>query len=319
MSLLSTDINKAIQILSQDDLVAIPTETVYGLAGNIYSEKAIKKIFELKKRPLYNPLIVHVSSLQQLDELVDDIPEKAKILANKFWPGPLTMVLKKKEIVPDSVTAGKSTVAVRIPNHPITLQLLQSLDFPLAAPSANLFGLISPTNAQHVAEYFKDDLPMILDGGNCQNGIESTIIGFENNEAVLYRLGSLSIEDIENVIGTIKIKNNKEKNPDAPGMLSKHYAPTTPTFLTEDITSFIQKNKDKKIGLLLFNHPINSDMVQHQEILSKDGDLKEAAANLYAALHRLDKMNLDIIIAQIFPDLGLGKSINDRLTRATKK
>jgi L-threonylcarbamoyladenylate synthase len=319
MSLLSTDINKAVQILSHDDLVAIPTETVYGLAGNIYSEKAIKKIFELKKRPLYNPLIVHVSSLQQLDELVDDIPEKAKILADTFWPGPLTMVLKKKEIVPDSVTAGKSTVAVRIPNHPVTLQLLQSLDFPLAAPSANLFGLISPTNAEHVAEYFKDDLPMILDGGNCQNGIESTIIGFENNEAVLYRLGSLSIEDIENAIGTIKIKNNKEKNPDAPGMLSKHYAPTTPTFLTEDITSFIQKNKDKKIGLLLFNHPINSDMVQHQEILSKDGDLKEAAANLYAALHRLDKMNLDIIIAQVFPDLGLGKSINDRLTRATKK
>ncbi len=318
MSIISTDINKAIQILNQDDLVAIPTETVYGLAGNIYSEKAIKKIFELKKRPYFNPLIVHVGSLQQLDLLVEDIPEKAKILGNTFWPGPLTMVLKKKDNVPNSVTAGKNTVAIRIPNHPVALQLLESLNFPLAAPSANLFGSISPTNANHVANYFQNDLQMILDGGNCQKGIESTIIGFENNEPVLYRLGSLSIEDIENSIGKVQIKNNNEKSPDAPGMLSRHYAPKTQTFLVKEIEPFIESYTNKKIGLLLFDKPSKSN-VRHQEILSKNSDLKEAAANLYAALHRLDKMNLDIIIAQEFPNHSLGKSINDRLTRATKK
>ncbi len=317
--MISKDIDKAIQILNLDGLVAIPTETVYGLAGNIYSATAVKRIFDLKQRPSYNPLIVHIGSIEQLHDLVQDIPEKAKILADKFWPGPLTMVLKKKEIVPDTVTAGKDTVAVRIPNHPVTLELLQLLDFPLAAPSANLFGLISPTQAEHVADYFKDDLPMILDGGNCQNGIESTIIGFENNEAVLYRLGSLSVEDIEDAIGSIKIKNKKEESPDAPGMLSKHYAPKTPTFLEEDVATLIKKNKEKKIGLLLFDKPLETEIVYHQEIVSKNRDLKEAASNLYAALHRLDKMNLDIIIAQKFPDYGLGKSINDRLTRATKK
>ena len=317
--MISKDIDKAIQILNLDGLVAIPTETVYGLAGNIYSATAVKRIFDLKQRPSYNPLIVHIGSIEQLHDLVQDIPEKAKILADKFWPGPLTMVLKKKEIVPDTVTAGKDTVAVRIPNHPVTLELLQLLDFPLAAPSANLFGLISPTQAEHVADYFKDDLPMILDGGNCQNGIESTIIGFENNEAVLYRLGSLSVEDIEDAIGSIKIKNKKEESPDAPGMLSKHYAPKTPTFLEEDVATLIKKNKEKKIGLLLFDKPLETEIVYHQEIVSKNRDLKEAASNLYAALHRLDEMNLDIIIAQEFPNHSLGKSINDRLTRATKK
>ena len=317
--MISKDIDKAIQILNLDGLVAIPTETVYGLAGNIYSATAVKRIFDLKQRPSYNPLIVHIGSIEQLHDLVQDIPEKAKILADKFWPGPLTMVLKKKEIVPDTVTAGKDTVAVRIPNHPVTLELLQLLDFPLAAPSANLFGLISPTQAEHVADYFKDDLQMILDGGNCQKGIESTIIGFENNEAVLYRLGSLSVEDIEDAIGSIKIKNKKEESPDAPGMLSKHYAPKTPTFLEEDVATLIKKNKEKKIGLFLFDKPLETEIVYHQEIVSKNRDLKEAASNLYAALHRLDKMNLDIIIAQKFPDYGLGKSINDRLTRAAKK
>lgn len=317
--MISKDIDKAVQILNLDGLVAIPTETVYGLAGNIYSATAVKRIFDLKQRPSYNPLIVHVGSVEQLDGLVEDMPEKAKILADTFWPGPLTMVLKKKQIVPDSVTAGKDTVAVRIPNHPVTLELLQSLDFPLAAPSANLFGMISPTKAEHVEHYFKEGLPMILDGGDCQNGIESTIIGFENNEAILYRLGSLSVEDIEAAIGHVKVRNNKEKSPDAPGMLSKHYAPQTPTFLSADVSFLVEENRGKKIGLLLFTKPSENEGIYHQEILSKNADLKEAASNLYSALHRLDEMNLDMIIAQEFPDFGLGKSINDRLTRATKK
>ena len=230
MTFISNDIAKAIEILNNEDVIAIPTETVYGLAGNIYSEKAIRKIFEVKQRPLFNPLIVHIHSTDQLEELVTDIPYNAKILAEKFWPGALTLLLKKKPSVPDLITAGKDTVAVRIPNHPITLQLLKELSFPLAAPSANPFNRISPTSAVHVERYFKHKIKMVLEGGACVNGIESTIIGFENNEPVLYRLGSIALEDIEAVIGSVRVHNKSENAPNAPGMLLKHYAPKTKTF-----------------------------------------------------------------------------------------
>lgn len=316
---ISTDTIKAKEILEREELVAIPTETVYGLAGNIYSEKAIKKIFETKKRPLFNPLIIHIESINKLDEIATEIPEKAKKLADAFWPGPLTLVLKKKESIPDLITAGKDTVAVRVPDHLLTLKLLESLDFPLAAPSANPFGSISPTTAKHVADYFPEDLDMVLDGGSCKNGIESTIIGFENNEAVLYRLGSLSVEDIKSVIGTIIVKNKNENAPEAPGMLSRHYAPNTKTILVTDINDEIQKYPNAKIGVLLFQNSISNHSNICQEVLSFSGDLKEATANLYAAMHRLDKQNLDLIIAEKFPKNDLGNSINDRLERATKK
>jgi L-threonylcarbamoyladenylate synthase len=319
MIIVSEDISKAAEILKEENLVAIPTETVYGLAGNIYSEKAIRAIFEMKQRPFFNPLIVHIKSVAQLDELAKEIPEKARLLADKFWPGSLTMVLKKQESVPDLVTAGKDSVAVRIPDHAATLALLEALDFPLAAPSANPFGSISPTNAFHVVDYFGNKLQMVLDGGACHNGIESTIIGFENEEAVLYRLGSISVEDIEGVIGKIQIKNNNDIAPSAAGMLSKHYAPTTTTFFKSDVAEFIKEFPEKRIGLLLFKEKIESTNVICQEILSAKGDLKEAASNLYAAMHRLDTKELDMIVAEQFPDFDLGKSINDRLERATTK
>jgi len=319
MTLISKDISKAVAILNQEELVAIPTETVYGLAGNIYSEKAIKAIFEMKKRPFFNPLIVHIHAVNQLENLVEEIPEKAKLLADAFWPGSLTLVMKKKSSVPDLITAGKDSVAVRIPDHPVALELLKSLHFPLAAPSANPFGSISPTTAYHVADYFQDVLPMVLEGGDCRNGIESTIIGFENGEPVLYRLGSISIESIENVIGKIQVKNKEEVAPNAPGMLSRHYAPATTTYLENDVQQFVEQFPNQRIGVLTFKNKIESASVIYQEVLSEQGDLKEATSNLYAALHRLDKMNLDIIVAEKFPDFELGKSINDRLERATKK
>ncbi len=319
MSIISNNISKAVEILRQDGLVAIPTETVYGLAGNIYSESAIQKIFALKQRPLFNPLIVHIKSIAQLPELAREVPEQALQLAQAFWPGPLTLVLKKQPGVPELVTAGKDSVGIRIPNHPVALALLEQLDFPLAAPSANPFGCISPTSAAHVAAYFPDSLKMVLEGGECKNGIESTIVGFENDTPVLYRLGSIAVEDIEAVIGKIQVKNKKEVAPDAPGMLSRHYAPRTTTFLTEDVAAFIQAYPAKKIGLLLFKKRIENPAVQAQEILSEAGSLAEAAANLYAALHRLDKLGLDMIVAERFPDHDLGNSINDRLERAAKK
>lgn len=326
MSIISKDISKAIQLLTAENIVAIPTETVYGLAGNIYSEKAIKAIFETKKRPFFNPLIVHIPSIDELSKIVEYVPEKAQLLAEAFWPGPITLVLKKKAIIPDLITGGKDTVAVRVPNHPTTLELLKQLDFPIAAPSANPFSSISPTTAQHVETYFKDTIKMVLDGGACTSGIESTIIGFENDEPIIYRLGSTAIEDIEAVVGKIEIKNSviesqkvaTQETPDAPGMLARHYAPKTKTVLTENITETINLYANQRIGVLVFNSELENPQIETQIVLSKNGNLEEAASKLYDALHQLDTFDLDIIIAEKFPDYGLGKSINDRLLRATK-
>lgn len=317
MTVVSKDIPKAIKLLKEGQLVAIPTETVYGLAGNIYNKKAIKAIFQTKQRPHFNPLIVHISSLDQLPEVSSSIPEKAKLLAKTFWPGPVTLVLPKASTVPDLITSGKPTVAVRIPNHPVALELLQGLDFPLAAPSANPFNRISPTTAKHVESYFKNHIPLILDGGPCTRGIESTIIGFENELPVIYRLGSTPIEDIEAIIGKVKVRNKEEITPNSPGMLERHYAPKTKTILTDSINSSIEANKNKKIGLLLFND-VNENVKAFKIVLSQSKNLQEAATALYDALHQLDKKNLDLIIAERLPDHGLGKSINDRLERATK-
>ena len=319
MSLISNSINKAVVLLNKEQIIGIPTETVYGLAGNIYSQKAIQSIFTMKQRPSFNPLIVHIKSVKDLPEIARDIPEKALMLAAAFWPGPLTLVLKKQTTIPDLVTGGKDTVAVRVPNHHLTLSLLDQLAYPLAAPSANPFGCISPTKAEHVANYFQDLLPMVLDGGTCQKGIESTIIGFENGEPVLYRLGSIATEDIEAIVGAVKMITHNDNAPVAPGMLSRHYAPLTTTLLTTNVAEMLRTFSNKKIGVLVFQNTIYDPNIEEQEILSPAGNLEEAASQLYAALHRLDKCKLDFIIAERFPNLGLGKTINDRLQRATKK
>jgi L-threonylcarbamoyladenylate synthase len=311
------DIKLAKQNLIKNELVAIPTETVYGLAANAFSEVAVLKIFALKKRPFYNPLIVHIKSMDYLNEVACQIPYKAHKLAKAFWPGPLTLVLKKKNHIPDIITAGKDTVAIRVPNHPVTLALLATLDFPLAAPSANPFGSISPTTSAHVEAYFKEGLNVILEGGSCERGVESTIIGFENKEPVLYRYGAISLEKIEKVIGTIKLlENNKKVKPRAPGMLSKHYAPHTKTIFTDNVDTVLAKFSNQKIGLLCFQHKKDCNRNVQQEVLSPSGNFEEASHNLYAAMHRLDECNLDLIIAEKLPDTDLGKTINDRLIRA---
>ena len=319
MSVISNNIHKAVALLDQEQIIGIPTETVYGLAGNIYSAKAIQSIFTMKQRPFFNPLIVHIKSVENLSEIARDIPEKALLLADAFWPGPLTLVLKKQVSIPDLVTGGKDTVAVRVPNHPVTLALLNQLDYPLAAPSANPFGCISPTKAEHVASYFEGSLPMVLNGGACERGIESTIIGFENGEPVLYRLGSLATKDIEAIVGPVKRKTHDDTAPVAPGMLYRHYAPLTTMFLSTNVAKLLETFSNQKIGVLVFQKGIDDPKIAVQEILSSTGNLAEAASQLYAALHRLDERKLDFIIAERFPDVGLGKTINDRLERATKK
>ena len=316
--MITSDLNQVKTALINGDIIALPTETVYGLAANIYLDSALEKVFKLKKRPSHNPLIIHISNAGILEQIAKNIPAKARELANVFWPGPLTLVLEKQDQIPNRITAGKPTVAVRVPNHPIALQLLESLNFPLAAPSANPFGSLSPTSAKHVALYFKEEINFILDGGPCFCGLESTIIGFENDKPILYRHGAISIEEIEKIIGPIKIKNQNSKNPSAPGMLTIHYAPKTQIQINDDISLALAQNPDKKIGVLSFkkNKKIKTEI--HQEVLSISGDLNEASKNLYAALHRLDQMNLDLIISSFFPEKGLGKTINDRLKRAIK-
>lgn len=317
MPIITQNISAVADSLSKEEVAAIPTETVYGLAGNIYSEKAIRSIFRVKQRPLFNPLIVHLPNADAMNDVAKEIPPMAKALARKCWPGPLTLLLPKKDTVPDLITAGKSTVAVRVPNHPLSLSLLQQLSFPLAAPSANPFGSISPTTAEHVANYFKDEFPFILDGGPCSSGIESTIIGFNEDGAIVYRYGSLALEDIEEITGPVQEYIRDEETPDAPGMLLRHYAPSTPTILSNDMDKTVREHAGKKIGLLLFRNSCKADHIVIQEILSPSGSLEEAASNLYAAMHRLDQQQLDIIITERFPEKGLGRSINDRLQRAT--
>lgn len=317
MPVITSDIDQVADSLQNEEVAAIPTETVYGLAGNIFSEKAIRRVYEVKQRPRFNPLIVHIADVSEMGKVASSIPPLAQALAEKFWPGPLTLLLPKKDTVPDIITAGKDTVAVRVPNHPVTLALLQQLPFPLAAPSANPFGSISPTTAEHVAAYFKDEFPFILEGGPCKKGIESTIIGFNEEGAIIYRYGSLAIEEIESITGPLQEYIRNEENPDAPGMLLRHYAPATKTILSSDIEKSISENLGKRIGLLLFNDQHQSNQVAVVETLSANGSMEEAASNLYAAMHRLDHNDLDIIIAERFPDKGLGRSINDRLQRAT--
>ncbi|MEJ6505689.1 MAG: L-threonylcarbamoyladenylate synthase [Crocinitomicaceae bacterium] len=313
------DINKAKLYLAGSQVVAIPTETVYGLAANGHDPAAVTKIFKAKKRPLSNPLILHYKNAQAAFNDAIDIPEQALLLAKTFWPGPLTMLLPKKNHVPDTVTAGKHRVAVRVPNHPLTMNLLESLDFPLAAPSANLYGCISPTSADHVLNQLKNSIPYILDGGKCKKGIESTIVGFDDGEVVLYRLGGIDLEALEKCLNK-KIstyKNSKvEEEPLASGMVKHHYAPKTPM---HHINNKSHQMNLKKCGFIGFNKIDKDIPTENQFLLSKNGDLKEAASQLYASFHMMDGKNHEAILIEFVPEIELGRSINDRIRRAIQK
>lgn len=315
MAEIGNNIEIAKQLLEQGELVAIPTETVYGLAGNALNEVAVLEIFKVKDRPQFDPLIVHVASLEKAKELVDDFPEKAERLAARFWPGPLTLLLKKKPHIPDLVTSGLDTVGVRCPNHELTRALLQQLPFPLAAPSANPFGYISPTRAEHVNEQLGDKIKYILDGGECVVGIESTIVGFEDDYPVVYRLGGLGIEQIESVVGKVRVQLNTSSNPQAPGQLKSHYAPKKKMMLG-DLAELIRDYGTERVGVLTFQKQISQVDLNNQFALSAEGNLAEAAQRLFASLRALDKKDVDIILAEEVPNMGLGKAINDRLRRA---
>ena len=307
------DINKAKQLLEKGRLVAIPTETVYGLAGNALNVQAVTKIFQTKNRPQFDPLIIHVPSLEKASLYAAVIPDQAKNLAKAFWPGPLTLLLDRKNIIPDLVTAGLPTVGIRCPDHVLTRALLEALDFPLAAPSANPFGYISPTTPQHVQDQLGEKIPYILDGGPCQVGIESTIVGFDNGRGIVFRTGGLKIEDIENVIGKVSLQITASANPKTPGQLDSHYAPGK-KLVAGNLEKLIPQFAMDKTGILSFQKNLHAPF---QYILSPSGNLEEAARNFFSALRTLDDMPVDVILAEYVPDTGLGKAINDRLRRAS--
>lgn len=311
--MIGTDATQAAALLGQGQAVAIPTETVYGLAANAFDPDAVLKVFAIKQRPSFDPLIVHIGRMEQLNEVAAHVPEKARLLMERFWPGPLTVVLPKHASIPDIVTSGLDTVGVRMPSHPLALELLRSLPFPLAAPSANPFGYVSPTTAQHVADQLGNEVPYILDGGPCAVGVESTIIGFMPTP-VLLRAGGVAVEDVESVIGPLGRPTTPpaSERPEAPGMLASHYAPRKRVVIGDPAT-LLPQHPGVRAGVISFSHDHGAAI---NEVLSPTGDLHEAARNLFAAMRRLDASNVDLIAAEVFPEEGLGRAINDRLRRA---
>jgi L-threonylcarbamoyladenylate synthase len=310
MAVIGKDILKAVQLLKEGKLVAIPTETVYGLASNALDTTAVAGIFRAKNRPTFDPLIIHTYSLEKAKEYLTKFPPELEKLATAYWPGPLTLLLPKKNVIPDLVTSGLNNVAIRIPNHPLTLQLLKELSFPLAAPSANPFGYISPTKPEHVNKQLGNEVDYILDGGACEVGIESTIVGMEDGKICVYRLGGLSIEQIEKIVGKIELKINNSDNPTAPGQLKSHYAPIK-KLVIGNVDELLKRYKNP--GVLSFGEK-NYDVYTFN--LSEKADLTEAAANLFEGLRSLDESKVEIILTDYLPEIGLGIAINDRLTRA---
>lgn len=299
-------LSRAAAALAEGKLVAFPTETVYGLGANACDDRAVAAIFAAKNRPRFNPLIAHVADLISAEVLVT-FNERARILARAFWPGPLTMVLPRTAESPLSflTSAGLSTAAVRIPDHPVALALLRAVGMPLAAPSANPSGAVSPTTAQHVADMLGDRVAMILDGGACRVGVESTVIDLSGSQPVLLRPGGVSRSELESMIGPIGSHNSQENVAVmAPGMLSSHYAPRLAVRL--NATSFIPGEAVLGFG---------SEAGAHLN-LSPAGDVTEAAANLFAMLRALDRPEFTRIAVMPVPETGLGEAINDRLRRA---
>lgn len=310
----SSTIHQAATFIRAGGLVAFPTETVYGLGADALNPMAVAKIFEVKNRPRFDPLIVHIADVSLMEKLCTLGDERARKLIDRFWPGPLTLVLPKSEIVPEIVTAGLPTVALRMPAHPVALALIREAGTPVAAPSANPFGYLSPTTAEHVKEQLGEKVDMILDGGPCQVGVESTIINLSQPEAVLLRPGGLPLEQIEQTIGKVRIAATDSSRPQAPGQLPRHYSPRTPLRILMGDTPRIPEGK--RVGLLAFRHPSENLPYERIEVLSPAGDLKEAAVNLFACLHKLDRAGLDVIYAEPVPAVGLGRAIMDRLMKA---
>lgn len=310
------DIKKAVQCLREGKLVGLPTETVYGLGGDGRKASVVAKIFAAKERPAFDPLILHFHNASQLSAYIANIPPHFWPLYEAFCPGPLTFILPRKPSVPDIVTAGHSTVGVRFPRHPLTREVLKRCRFPVAAPSANLFGRVSPTEARHVAEQLGSRVDFTLDGGACEVGLESTIIDLSTQHPRILRLGGLPLEAIEEVLDlSIPYEKNSSSKPQAPGMLTSHYSPGIP-LLFGPIVQNIPRIDPLRTGVISFCTAVNGIPDSNQRVLSPDGNLAEAATALFGALRSFTADKYDCILAEPFPEEGLGRAINDRLRRA---
>jgi len=331
-TVISTDRGAAVELLRKGEVVALPTETVYGLAADALNAIAVAKIFEAKERPRFDPLIIHLPHRDWLEKVVDlPLRDRQLILklAEKSWPGPFTMVLPKRKIVPDIVTAGLDTVAVRISAHPVFAKIVCELDQSLAAPSANRFGHVSPTTAQHVLDELDGRIPLIIDAGPTQHGIESTIVVVRDGKIEILRRGPVTAEQLSE-FAEIDVAAMRPKI-SAPGQLPSHYAPKTPLRLIDHAESF-SPEKSQRVGLLAW-HPLSRQRAlrnvrrrtgDHRSLkftavrqLSEKKDLREAAANLFRFLRELDRSDVDLIVAERVPSHGLGAAILDRLERAS--
>lgn len=320
----SEGLEQAVEALRAGKLVGMPTETVYGLAGNALDGKVVASIFAAKQRPTFDPLIVHTACPEQAFALASSIPREAEVLAERFWPGPLTLVLPRRKGLPDLLSAGLDTLALRVPSHPLAHQLLLRSGLALAAPSANRFGHISPTTARHVMEELGHvpEVAGVLDAGPCEMGVESTVIGFPGEgRVVVYRLGATPLEELREVVEAVEWvratdrdaqSDRVQKGEQSPGMLDRHYAPRSPMLLLE--RGEPAPAEDGPTGWLFFDSAL--DVEGPRELLSGKGDLREAATRLFACMRRLDEQPVKRIVAWKVPDQGLGRAINDRLSRA---
>ena len=317
---ISTDRTAAVELLRKGEIVALPTETVYGLAADALNAIAVAKIFQAKERPRFDPLIVHLPDRAWLEKVADLPAQDRQLilkLADKFWPGPFTMVLPKRQIIPEIVTASLDTVAVRVSAHPVFSEIIREFGKPLAAPSANRFGGVSPTAAQHVLDDLQDRITLIIEGGPTAHGIESTIVAIRDGKIDILRRGPITAEQLSE-LAKIDVVAAGEKV-SVPGQLPAHYAPKTRLRLIGDAKSF-SPDKDQRVGLLAWN-PAKSAKKNFAAVrcLSERQDLREAAANLFRCLRELDALDLDVILAERVPSQGLGAAILDRLRRGAHR
>jgi L-threonylcarbamoyladenylate synthase len=305
---------EAASVIRRGGLVAFPTETVYGLGADARNPLAVARIFEVKRRPRLDPLIVHVADAESARQY-GYFPEIAQVLMRRFWPGPLTLVVPKTGIVPPIVTAGLDTVAIRVPAHPAALALIRASECAVAAPSANIFGQVSPTEAGHVAARLSGLVDVILDGGRCAVGVESTILSLAGPAPRLLRSGGIAPEVLEEFVGALEWTAGAPERPESPGQFRSHYATRTPFELLKPGRRLPEPGPGERVGLLSFLPAESAESFTAVEVLSPAGDLREAAAGLFSAMHRLDAMDLDRIVAGPVPEHGLGIAIMDRLRR----
>ncbi|MFD1020079.1 L-threonylcarbamoyladenylate synthase [Thalassobacillus hwangdonensis] len=321
----SDDLDEAAQLLKAHETVAFPTETVYGLGADATCEQAVDKIFQAKGRPADNPLIVHVASKQKIEDLVTVIPPVAEKLIEQCMPGPLTIVLESNGSCAANVTAGLSTVAIRMPDHPVANALLKACDLPLAAPSANRSGRPSPTEAEHVYQDLNGRVSGIVDGGPTGVGVESTVVDCTSEVPIILRPGGLTKEEIESVVGEVMVDpalaSDRDK-PKSPGMKYKHYEPEAPLWLVNGSDDFfIQQLREleqqgKRVGVIASTQFINKIEDANALSVGSRKDLKEVAVNLYKALRHFKKADVDVILCEAFPNEGVGEAIMNRLQKA---